>query len=99
MRADRHARTAVLLIVLAPGLSFAQAAVPAPRKDAPKAAAARPAPAARGKPAAKKAPPEPPLPPAPVRLWIVAPSPDGPWTLRLDNEGTRGVRIAADIRV
>ncbi|WP_437679597.1 hypothetical protein [Sorangium sp. So ce131] len=46
-----------------------------------------------------KAPEPPPLPPAPARVWIIAPSPLGPWTLRIDNEGQRPMRIPADIRL
>ncbi|WP_437769330.1 hypothetical protein WMF27_09005 [Sorangium sp. So ce281] len=82
-------------------------AVPAQR---PKAAAAPPpggskvaAPKASvGAPKAsakKKAPESPPLPPPPARLWLIAPSPHGPWTLRIDNEGERPMRIPADVRL
>jgi hypothetical protein len=46
-----------------------------------------------------KALPAPALPEPMVRLWIIAPSPDGPWALRLDNEGPAPVRIPADIRL
>lgn len=46
-----------------------------------------------------KAPPAPALPEPMVRLWIRAPSPDGPWALRIDNEGASPVRIPADIRL
>lgn len=42
---------------------------------------------------------EPPPPPAPARLWISAPSATGPWTLRIDNEGDKPVRIPADVRL
>ncbi|WP_437601628.1 hypothetical protein [Sorangium sp. So ce590] len=75
-------------------------AVPA---GSPKADAA--APAGRAKAAApragakKKAPEPPPLPPAPARVWLIAPSPRGPWTLRLDNDGERPMRIPADVRL
>ncbi|XXX79785.1 hypothetical protein WMF30_13530 [Sorangium sp. So ce134] len=62
---------------------------------APRASAS--APKAGG--AKKKAPEPPPLPPAPARVWLIAPSPQGPWTLRIDNEGERPMRIPADVRL
>jgi len=62
---------------------------------APSAHAAPPAKPA--KPA--KAPEPPPLPPAPARLWIVAPTMNGPWTMRIDNEGTVPLRVPADARL
>lgn len=46
-----------------------------------------------------KQPEPPPLPPAPARVWLIAPSPRGPWTLRIDNEGDRPMRIPADVRL
>ncbi|WP_437280792.1 hypothetical protein WME90_09630 [Sorangium sp. So ce375] len=49
--------------------------------------------------AKKKAPEQPPLPPSPARLWLIAPSPHGPWMLRIDNEGERPMRIPADVRL
>ncbi|WP_437816945.1 hypothetical protein [Sorangium sp. So ce1078] len=49
--------------------------------------------------AKKKASEPPPLPPAPARVWLIAPSPRGPWTLRIDNEGERPMRIPADVRL
>ncbi|WP_437488678.1 hypothetical protein WME75_09230 [Sorangium sp. So ce1014] len=75
-------------------------AVPA---GSPKADAA--APAGRAKAAApragakKKASEPPPLPPAPARVWLIAPSFRGPWTLRIDNDGERPMRIPADVRL
>ncbi|WP_437652169.1 hypothetical protein [Sorangium sp. So ce1182] len=61
---------------------------------APRASAAAP------KAGAKKKPPAPPpLPPAPARVWLIAPSPHGPWTLRIDNAGERPMRIPADVRL
>ncbi|WP_437612895.1 hypothetical protein WMF20_10555 [Sorangium sp. So ce834] len=60
---------------------------------APKASAAAP------RAGAKKAPEPPPLPPAPARVWLIAPSPKGPWTMRIDNEGERPMRIPADVRL
>ncbi|WP_438019072.1 hypothetical protein WMF18_08400 [Sorangium sp. So ce315] len=75
----------------------------------PKSAAASPAGAGvaaaapsapKGKAGAKKKAPEPPpLPPAPARVWLIAPTPQGPWTLRIDNEGERPMRIPADVRL
>lgn len=61
---------------------------------APKASVGAPKASAK-----KKAPEAPPLPPAPARLWLIAPSPHGPWTLRIDNEGERPMRIPADVRL
>jgi hypothetical protein len=61
----------------------------------PTAAAQTAAPAAKQAGKDKPAP----LPPAPARLWLIAPGPTGPWTLRLDNEGDRPMRIAADARL
>ncbi|MDC0683325.1 hypothetical protein [Sorangium atrum] len=61
---------------------------------APKASVGAPKTSAK-----KKAPEAPPLPPAPARLWLIAPSPHGPWTLRIDNEGERPMRVPADVRL
>ncbi|WP_437511890.1 hypothetical protein [Sorangium sp. So ce1099] len=61
---------------------------------APGASAAAPKAGAR-----KKPPAPPPLPPAPARVWLIAPSPQGPWTLRIDNAGDRPMRIPADVRL
>jgi hypothetical protein len=47
---------------------------------------------------AKKESP-PPLPEAQARLWVIAPETNGPWILRIDNEGTVGLRIPADVRL
>ncbi|WP_437572624.1 hypothetical protein [Sorangium sp. So ce542] len=63
------------------------------RAAAPKASAAAP------RAGAKKKAPEPPPLPAPARVWLVAPSPRGPWTLRIDNEGERPMRVPADVRL
>ncbi|WP_437726602.1 hypothetical protein [Sorangium sp. So ce861] len=60
----------------------------------PKTSAAAPRAGAK-----KKAPEPPPLPPAPARVWLIAPSPEGPWTLRIDNEGERPMRVPADVRL
>jgi hypothetical protein len=42
---------------------------------------------------------EPELPPAPARMWVLAPSAQGQWLLRIDNEGDEPLRIAADARL
>ncbi|WP_437337093.1 hypothetical protein [Sorangium sp. So ce394] len=63
---------------------------------APKTSAA--APRAGAKKKATEPPPPPPAP-APARVWLVAPSPKGPWTLRIDNEGERPMRVPADVRL
>jgi hypothetical protein len=39
------------------------------------------------------------LPPPPVTFRIIAPSAQGPWLLRIDNESSEPMRIAADIRL
>jgi hypothetical protein len=71
------------------------AALPAPT-PAPVAAPVKALPA---KAAAPK-PPEPePLPPPAARVWMVAGTPQGPWTLRIDNEGDKSLRIPADVRL
>ncbi|XYI00607.1 hypothetical protein ACMHYB_12950 [Sorangium sp. So ce1128] len=72
----------------------AGASVAAPGASAPKATAGAPKASAN-----KKAPAPPPLPPAPARVWLIAPSPHGPWTLRIDNAGERPMRIPADVRL
>ncbi len=54
---------------------------------------------AQAKAPAEKAPEPPPLPPAGARLWLIAPTALGPWTMRLENEGTVALRIAADSRL
>ncbi|MDI1448728.1 hypothetical protein [Polyangium sp. 6x1] len=61
----------------------------------PSAHAAPPAKPAK----AQKAPEPPPLPPAQARLWIVAPTMAGPWTMRIDNEGKVPLRVPADPRL
>ncbi|MBK9264934.1 MAG: hypothetical protein IPM54_34775 [Polyangiaceae bacterium] len=53
--------------------------------------------AAKG--AAKKEAEPPPLPPAQARMWLIAPTVTGPWTLRIENEGSVAVRIPADGRL
>jgi hypothetical protein len=71
------------------------AAEPAAPAAPPSAAPARPAPAAR--PKGKE--PEPELPEPELRFRLIAPSAQGPWTFRLDNEGSRWLRVPADIRL
>ena len=58
----------------------------------PTAARAEP-PAGKGDAAAQA------LPPAPVRTWLVTPTRNGPWTIRVDNTGDHPVRIPADVRL
>jgi hypothetical protein len=73
----------------------------APVAVAPQAIPAKPAApqAIPAKPAAPKADAAEPLPEPAVRLWMVATAPQGPWTMRLDNEGEKPVRIPADVRL
>ena len=54
---------------------------------------------AQAKPAAEKPPEPPPLPPASARLWLITPTALGPWTLRVENEGSVALRIPADGRL
>lgn len=54
---------------------------------------------AQAKPAAEKPAEPPPLPPASARLWLIAPTALGPWTLRVENEGSVPLRIPADGRL
>lgn len=90
----------------APLVVLADAAAPkVPAGGAPSASAA-PSGSAVAKPAAAgaKAPKKGALPdllgvPAPVRLVVVAPSAGGAWTVRVDNEGDKAVRIPADVRL
>lgn len=39
------------------------------------------------------------LAPVDARLWLVAPSPKGPWTMRIDNVSESPIRIPADARL
>lgn len=81
--------------------------VPPASAGAPAAAPATPAPSpAPATPAWKapssrlpKLPPPPPPPDTPARLWIIAPGPREPWTMRIDNEGDKAIRIPADVRL
>ena len=54
---------------------------------------------AQAKTAAEKPPEPPPLPAASARLWLIAPTAIGPWTMRIENEGTIAVRVPADGRL
>jgi len=38
-------------------------------------------------------------PDAQARLWLIAPTTKGPWIMRIDNEGSVGLRIPADVRL
>jgi hypothetical protein len=70
---------------------------PLPPPPPARAAASAPHPA-RPKPKARM--PEPPPLPAPeLRLTVDTPSPDGPWTLHLDNAGSVPLRALADARL
>lgn len=54
---------------------------------------------AQAKNAAEKLPEPPPLPAASARLWVIAPTAVGPWTMRIENEGTIALRVPADGRL
>ena len=69
---------------------------PAPAPPAP--AAAPPAAPVRAVHAGARAPKDP-LPEPQLRVWVVAPSAKGLWTLHLENEGPLGLRVPADIRL
>lgn len=79
----------VLVATLLSGSAFA---ADPPTAAPPGATAPKPA---KG----EKAAPAEPLPEPAVRMWMVAPSTRGPWTLRLDNEGPRPIRVPADVRL
>jgi hypothetical protein len=91
---------------LLPASAFAVDPPKPPPVESPVVAPA-PAPVARvvvAKAASPKAaapkPPEPtPLPEPAVRVWMLAAAPAGPWTLRIDNEADRPLRIPADVRL
>lgn len=76
----------------------ADTAPPAP-VTAPAAPVVAPKSTSGWKAPAKKPPPPPPLPDTPARLWIIAPGPREAWTMRIDNEGERPIRIPADVRL
>jgi hypothetical protein len=77
------------LVVVAATVLFAASAHADPAAPAPRAPAAR---------AAKPAPAEPPPDPE-LRVRVVAPSAHGPWTLHLENDGSRWLRVPADLRL
>ena len=88
----------VLVATLVPASAFAvdlptPPPAVAPAVAPPKAAAAKPTAAPASTPAAE------PLPNPAVRLWMVASAPQGPWTMRIDNEGDKPLRIPADVRL
>ena len=82
----------------APGRPAAPTAPPIPSQPAAAQPAAPQQPATAATPKAQGHTKEPP-PPPPARVWLIAPSPGAPWTLRIDNEGERPMRIAADVRL
>jgi hypothetical protein len=88
----RLASGSVVLALLA-----APAAAQSPPAATPAPAAATPAWKAPSK--LPKLPPPPPPPDTPVRLWIIAPGPQEAWTMRIDNEGEKAIRVPADIRL
>lgn len=47
----------------------------------------------------KKKDAAPPLPPLAVRVSVIAPSADGPWRFRIDNDAAEAVRVPADVRL
>ncbi len=87
----------ILVATLLPASAFAvDPPTPAPTEATPTKAAKKTATApAKG----EKAPQAEPLPEPAARLWMIAPSPRGPWTVRLDNEGETPLRIPADVRL
>jgi hypothetical protein len=92
----------VLVATLVPASAFAvdlptPPPASAPAVAAPQAAAAKPA--AKPAPAPASVPAAEPLPGPAVRLWMVASAPQGPWTMRIDNEGDKPLRIPADVRM
>ena len=89
----------VLVATLVPAPAFAVDPPKPPSAEAPvQAAPAKPA-AAKPAPAAAKPPAAEPLPAPAVRLWMTASAPHGPWTMRIDNEGDKPLRIPADVRL
>jgi hypothetical protein len=92
----------VLVATLVPASAFAvDPPKPPPAEALTQAAPAQAASAkpASAKPAAAKPPAAEPLPDPAVRLWMTASAPHGPWTMRIDNEGDKPLRIPADVRL
>src|SRR5437868_1690445 len=91
------AAVAAAALFSAPAAADPPAAEPeaAPKAPPAAAAAAKNAPSAR--PKGKE--PEPELPEPELRFRLIAPSAQGSWTFRLDNEGTRWLRVPADVRL
>jgi hypothetical protein len=91
----------VLVATLLPTSAFAaDPPTPAPTEaTAPATPIAAVSKAAAAPAKGEKAPPAEPLPEPAVRLWVVAPSAHGPWTVRLDNEDAKPIRVPADVRL
>ncbi|MFS8065232.1 MAG: hypothetical protein ACMG6S_02550 [Byssovorax sp.] len=99
MRTRGFSMIGVLAATLVPTSAFAvDPPKPPPAEAAVQAAPAKPA-AAKPAPAAAKPPAAEPLPAPAVRLWMTASAPQGPWTMRIDNEGDKPLRIPADVRL
>lgn len=86
----------VLVATLFPASAFA---VDPPKPTPSEAPVVAPPQASAAKPAAAKPGEAEPLPNPSVRLWMVASGPQGPWTMRIDNEGEKPLRIPADVRL
>ena len=112
MRTRGSSLIGVLIATLVPASAFAvdppkpppveSPVVASPAPAPPTATATAPGKAAVAKAAAPKLPdvtPATPLPDPAVRVWMVATGPQGPWTLRIDNEGDKPLRIPADVRL
>ncbi len=96
----------------APPATATPSAAPAAPASAAPAGTAPPATSPSGTPPPATPPPpkttsksgpgkkvEPALPQVEARVWLIAPSPQEPWTLRIDNEGPVPLRIPADARL
>lgn len=104
MRTRGSSLIGVLVATLLPASAFAVDPPKPPPAEAPaQVAAPPPMPAHVAAPAKAAAAPKPPeaepLPDPPVRVWMVASTAQGPWTLRIDNEGDKPLRIPADVRL
>jgi hypothetical protein len=97
----RPSATGGLAIALVAGTALAQPPAATGEAQNPPAppAATPPKPAlAKAPPAAKRAAGDP-LPEPELRVRVIAPSAHGPWTMRLENEGQRWLRVPADVRL